>query len=165
MEAVIFCGIQGSGKTTLYRERFLQTHVRISLDTLRTRHRERLLLRACLEAQQPFVVDNTNPTAEERRRYLEPARDAGFRVLGYYFESRPRDALARNRRRPERERIPVAGVLGTYKRLEVPRLEEGFDELLRVRIGPAGGFLVEPRGQATGETAVRPPGPGAPGGG
>ncbi len=38
MEAVVFCGIQGSGKTSFYRERLLATHVRISLDLLRTRH-------------------------------------------------------------------------------------------------------------------------------
>ena len=40
MEAVILCGVQGSGKTTLYRDRFLETHARISLDLLRTRARE-----------------------------------------------------------------------------------------------------------------------------
>ena len=57
MEAVILIGIQGSGKSTFYRERFFDTHVRISLDLLRTRHREALLLRACLEGKQRFVVD------------------------------------------------------------------------------------------------------------
>ena len=60
MEAVILVGIQASGKTTFYRERFFETHVRLSLDMLRTRHRERLLVAACVAAQQPFVVDNTN---------------------------------------------------------------------------------------------------------
>ena len=37
MEAVILCGVQGSGKTTLYRDRFLDTHARISMDLLKTR--------------------------------------------------------------------------------------------------------------------------------
>ena len=36
MEAVVLCGLQGSGKTTLYRDRFLETHVRLSMDLLRT---------------------------------------------------------------------------------------------------------------------------------
>ena len=53
---------------------------------LRTRYREELLLKACLDAKQPFVVDNTNPTSEERARYIEPAKQAGFRVFGYYFD-------------------------------------------------------------------------------
>ena len=62
MEAVIFCGIQASGKTTFYRDRFFDTHVRISMDLLRTRRREQLLLGACIEGKQQFVVDNTNAT-------------------------------------------------------------------------------------------------------
>ena len=56
MEAVIFVGIQASGKSTFYKERFFDTHVRLNLDMLRTRHREKLLLRACLEGKQPFVL-------------------------------------------------------------------------------------------------------------
>jgi predicted kinase len=40
MEAVILIGVQGGGKTSFFREHFLHTHVRISLDVLRKRHRE-----------------------------------------------------------------------------------------------------------------------------
>jgi predicted kinase len=46
MEAVIFVGIQGTGKSTFYKERFFDTHVRINLDMLKTRHREKLLVQA-----------------------------------------------------------------------------------------------------------------------
>jgi predicted kinase len=143
-EAVIFCGIQGSGKTTFYTQRLLATHVRISLDLLRTRHRERVLMEACLAAGQPFAVDNTNPTRAHRARYVEPARAAGFRVSCLFFDARPREAIARNEARHERERIPVAGVLGTYKRLERPSLQEGFGEIARVTIAPDGRLVVQP---------------------
>jgi predicted kinase len=34
--SLLFIGIRGSGKTTFFRERFFETHVRISLDLLRT---------------------------------------------------------------------------------------------------------------------------------
>src|SRR5581483_10407647 len=97
MEAVIFCGIQASGKTTFYRERFFDTHVRISLDLVRTRRREDLLIAACLAGRQPFVVDNTNATVADRARYIEPARSAGFAVVGYYFANDRRAAFDRNR--------------------------------------------------------------------
>ncbi|MDL2321544.1 ATP-binding protein, partial [Desulfosarcina sp. OttesenSCG-928-B08] len=66
MEAIIFCGIQASGKSTFYLERFFKTHVRISLDLLRTRNRENRFLSLCLETGQHFVVDNTNPTRSDR---------------------------------------------------------------------------------------------------
>ncbi len=143
MEAIIFVGVQASGKTSFYRERFFDTHLRINLDMLKTRHRERLILRACIEAKQPFVVDNTNPSVEERARYIEAARSGGFHVVGYYFRSQVREALSRNSRRTGRARIPEKGILGTYKRLRMPSLEEGFDRLYYVRIDEADRFVVE----------------------
>ena len=60
MEAVIFIGIQGTGKSSFYQEQFFHTHVRINLDMLKTKHRLRLLFNACLEAGQSFLLDNTN---------------------------------------------------------------------------------------------------------
>jgi predicted kinase len=142
VEAVIFVGIQASGKSSFYRARFFDTHLRINLDMLKNRHREQLLLDACIEAKQPFVVDNTNPSVEERARYIERARSGGFRVVGYYFCSRPRESLVRNEQRTGKARIPEKGILGTYKRLRVPAVEEGFDELYRVHTDETNSFVV-----------------------
>ena len=138
MEAIVFCGVQASGKTTFYAERLLQTHVRISLDLLRTRHREARFLAACLETQMRFVVDNTNPTREERARYVRPALDARYTVVAYVFETDVPEALARNAAREPRERVPARGLLGTRKRLEPPGLDEGFAAVHRVVLGPDG---------------------------
>src|SRR4051794_3047266 len=129
MEAIVLCGVQGSGKSTFYRDRFSETHVRVSLDLLRTRTREAAFMMLCLETRQPFVVDNTNPTPAERRRYVEPARAAGFRVVGYLVEVDEVEALARNREREGARRVPAAGLVGTARRLLRPTPEEGFDEL------------------------------------
>ena len=126
MEALVFCGIQASGKTTYYAQHFLHTHVRISLDLLRTRHRESVFLAACLETQMAFVVDNTNPTREERARYVRPALERGYRVDAYLFETDADAAIARNEGRTGRRSVPVAGVLGTRARLQVPDPGEGF---------------------------------------
>ena len=136
MEAILFIGIQGSGKSSFFRERFFHTHVRLSLDLLRTRHREGLLLHACVHAKAAFVVDNTNPTVEERARYLAPARAARFRTVGYVFDVPLEDALRRNAARTGREVVPEVGVKGTLARLQRPTLEEGFDALFRVTVSP-----------------------------
>ena len=144
MEAVVFCGVQGSGKTTLYRERFLDTHVRVSMDLLRTRAREAAFVALCVESGQRFVVDNTNPTPADRRRYVEPARAAGFRVIGYLVEVDRSLALARNAERSGLARVPVARVVGTDPRLFRPTPEEGFDELWHATATPEGGWRVEP---------------------
>ncbi|HEV2757762.1 MAG TPA: AAA family ATPase [Actinomycetota bacterium] len=147
MEAVIFCGVQASGKSTFYADRFFDSHVRINLDMLRTRNRERLLLRACLDARQPFVVDNTNPTAAERRAYLDPALAAGFRAVCYFFEVSTREAIGRNQHRVRQ--VPVFGILGTYKRIEPPSLEEGFAQIFKVVPGTADErFVVEETARA-----------------
>lgn len=142
-EAVIFVGAQAAGKSTLYRDRFFPTHVRINLDMLRTRNRERRLLETCLETQQAFVIDNTNPTEADRARYIGLARDAGFRVTGYYFQSRLKDLLRRNEMRSGNERIPDRGLRGTYAKLVMPSRAEGFDDLYFVRLREPAGFLIE----------------------
>lgn len=144
MQAIIFCGIQATGKSTFYKERFFNSHIRISLDLLKTRNREQRLLQLCLDTQARFVVDNTNPTAAERARYLAPARAAGYQLIGYYFQSVPRAAVARSRQRPAAEQVPDVGIFGAAKRLELPRWAEGYDELYYVRLHPGGGFVVEP---------------------
>jgi predicted kinase len=144
MQALIFCGIQASGKSTFYCRRLLNSHVRISLDLLRTRHRERRLLQFCLDTQARFVVDNTNPTAAERQRYIGPAKAAGYIIVGYYFQSITSEALLRNQQRPATEQVPEVGIRGTRGRLEMPSFAEGFDELYFVRIAEDGQFLVEP---------------------
>lgn len=142
MEAVVFCGIQASGKTTFYLERFFKSHVRLNLDMLKTRHRERVLLNACLETGQRFVVDNTQPDGLRKapiRRAGDSGGLSGGRLL---LRHAPREAIARNESRPERERVPISGLLGTYKRQEVPSPGEGFHRLFRVRT-QAERFLIE----------------------
>jgi predicted kinase len=142
MEAVLFVGIQGSGKTTFYKERFFETHVRVSRDMLGTRQRQNVLLSACLAAGARFVVDDTNATRARRAEVIPAARAAGFKVVGYYFRTTLGDAIRRNKSRPPERVVPAAGVGGTYKRLEPPTLLEGFDELSVVEIPASGGFVV-----------------------
>jgi predicted kinase len=143
MEAILFIGIQGSGKSSFYKERFFNTHVRINLDMLKTKHRQQLLFKACLEAKQPFVIDNTNITAQMRAGFIIPAKAAGFRIVAYYFRSDVKAALLRNSQRVGIERVPDKAILGTHKQLQLPSREEGYDALYCVQIDEAGEFLVE----------------------
>jgi len=143
VQAIIFVGVQASGKSTFYHQRLNLTHLRINLDMLKTRHREKRLLETCLEIGQPFVVDNTNPTIEDRKRYIEPAKEKGFDLIGYYFQSKLVESIQRNQNRSSEQQIPEQGIRGTHARLVIPSYTEGFNELYYVRLLPAGEFSVE----------------------
>lgn len=143
MEAVVLIGLQASGKSSFCRERLFDSHVRINLDMLRTRNREKVLIDACHEAKQPYVVDNTNPTRDDRVVYIQAAKAAGFRVVGYYFASKVEDCKTRNSQRPAGQVVPLKGLLGTYGRLQLPERDEGFDALHYVSINTDGGFSVD----------------------
>ena len=141
METIILCGIQASGKSTFYKARFADSHLRLNLDMLRTRTREGVLLHACLAAKQPFVVDNTNPTAELRGRYVALAHAAGFEAHVYYLDCPLQEALQHN---AARDRVvPERAIKATARKLEVPAMDEGMDRLFFVTMTEDWGIEVQ----------------------
>lgn len=143
MQLILFIGIPGTGKSSFYKERFYRTHLRLNLDMLRTRHREQLLYTACLESKTQVVIDSTNLTKARRARYITPAREVGYEVHGYFFESRVADAKLRNALREGEERLPDGAIHGASGKLELPAMEEGFEKLFFVRLAEGNQFVVE----------------------
>ena len=137
-ELVIFVGLQASGKSAFFRERFATTHELVSKDLLgnnknRNRRQEQLI-EAALRAGSSVVVDNTNPTVEDRRPLIELGRGLGARIAGYYFDSTVRGCVGRNRRRTGKDQVPDVAIFATAKKLVPPSFSEGFDELRRTHI-------------------------------
>lgn len=128
-EAVIFIGLQGSGKTTYFTDHLAATHTHVSRDVQETTERERALIRECIGSGRSFVVDNTNATRALRAPYIGEAKAAGFYVLAYFFDTPIRTAIGRNNHRNDKKPIPVPAILRTAKHLELPSLEEGIDEI------------------------------------
>lgn len=129
----ILMGIQASGKTTFAR-RFLSEYEYISLDQLNTRNKEQIALENALESVLSFVVDNTNPTKANRKKYLDLAKAKGYKVVGLYFRSSIEESLQRNEQRTGKAQVPLKAILATAKRLEQPSYMEGFDELYYIKI-------------------------------
>ena len=140
--AVIFIGIQASGKTTFYNKYF-SDYVHVNLDTLKRRSRENTLLTKCIDNGESFVVDNTNPTREVRQKYFDFLKDTDYEIHGYFFKSLIEDCLKRNAKREGRARIPDKGVKSTYAKLEFPSYDEGFDKLYSVFIDGDGFSICE----------------------
>ena len=145
MQLIIFTGVQASGKSSFYLLNLYHSHLRINLDMLKTRHRENIIFEACSTSKTKMVIDNTNPTREDRARYIGRAKDAGFEVISYYFETDLNSTLERNCHREGKANIPEVGVRATFKKLEVPSLDEGFNEIFKVKIVGNGEFSITPQ--------------------
>ena len=148
VDCVILIGIPASGKTTFYRQRFAASHQHISKDlwgkASNKDARQARALHEALAAGHPVVVDNTSPTPADRQAVIAIARKFATRVIGFYFSGTTREAVGRNRGRQGTERVPDIAIFASARRMVVPTLEEGFDELYRVVVGAESTFEVSP---------------------
>ena len=146
---MIFVGLQASGKSTFFRERFAATHVHVSKDLFRNNknpnRRQRQLVETALKRGSPVVVDNTNPTPEDRRPLVGLGRQYGAKVAGYRFDSSVRECVERNKKREGKAEVPEVAIYATAEKLVPPSYGEGFDELFGVRIVGNSGFEVGAR--------------------
>ena len=132
-EAIIFIGIQASGKSSYYNQYFAD-YVHVNLDTLHTRNKENMMLQKCIENEESFVFYNTNPTVSEWAKYISLAKENGYQVYGYYFRTAISECMNRNRQREGKARVPDKALACTHGKLEIPQYKEGFDKLYYVQI-------------------------------
>ncbi|MFL5310436.1 MAG: AAA family ATPase [Myxococcales bacterium] len=150
MELVVFVGLQGSGKSGYFASRYAGTHVHVSKD-LFPRHardkpgRQLRQIEEAIATGRSVVVDNTNPRRADRAALVQAGRRAGARIVAVHFLASVGDALRRNAGREGRARVPDVAIYTTARRLEAPLRDEGFDEIVRVRLGDDGFALEEER--------------------
>lgn len=143
VELILFVGLQAAGKSTYYRTHFAATHVHVSKDLMKNARdremRQQQMIGEALAVGKSVVVDNTNPTPAVRAPLIAIGRRHGARVIACFFEAVVKDAVARNRLREGKERVPDVALYVTARKLVAPTLDEGFDEV-RV-IAPLAGVL------------------------
>lgn len=136
MDMLIFIGLQASGKSTFYRAHFFATHAYVSKDLLRNNKRparqQQQLVEDALRAGRSVVIDNTNPTREDRAPLIALGHHYGAQVIGYYFEPQVKRSIERNNLRTGKERVPPVAIFTTLKRFTPPLYKEGFDQLYSV---------------------------------
>ncbi len=146
MEVIILMGLQAAGKSTFYQTHFVKTHDYVSKDLLRNHRRPALrqsqLIEAALQAGRSVVVDNTNPSTEERAQLIHLGRQYSAEIIGYYFEPQVKQSLERNRLRTGKARVPDVAIFATLKKLTRPTYAEGFDKLYSVRTGQEDHFEI-----------------------
>lgn len=133
VELIIFVGLQAAGKSTYYHANLAATHVHVSKDLMKnTRDRDakqQQMIEAALAAGKSVAVDNTNPTPAVRAPLIALGRRFGARVVACFFETTVKDAVARNRLREGKARVPDVAIFVSAKKLVPPTFDEGFDEV------------------------------------
>jgi len=132
----IFVGLQASGKTSFYKKYLSDRYLSLSLDMLKTRHREDILLIACLSSKTNFVIDNTNPTIKDRKRYINIVKNHRFKyyIECYYFNCSLEECIERNSSRTKIPKVPEIALKYVNKNLQIPTYDEGFDTIFDIHI-------------------------------
>ncbi|POY76877.1 hypothetical protein BMF94_0129 [Rhodotorula taiwanensis] len=147
-EVVIFVGFPGSGKTSFFKNHFApKGYVHVNQDTLHSRPACINLMKSCLSASPPksCVIDNTSPSRGVRAEYLSLIRTSfpGVRVRCFYFTAPIQLAMHNSVYRAlcepvdkgngkVREVLPMVAFLSFRTNLEIPTVDEGFDEVKRI---------------------------------
>ena len=130
-------GLQGSGKSTWVRENLAATHAVVSKDhwpnARRREARQSRVVAEHLAAGRSVVVDNTNPTRDDRAALLALAQEAGVPARAVWLDVPLATCLERNAAREGRAQVPLVGVLATRRRLVPPSPDEGFTRVDVVR--------------------------------
>ena len=86
-----------------------------------------------------MVIDNTNPTAEDRKYFSDLAKKYGYKSRCFFFKT-TKDICFHNdyMRVTNKKREHLSGKAGTipihtwFKKLEEPEAKEGFEDVLKV---------------------------------
>lgn len=140
VEMIIFVGSPGSGKSTFWKN-YLSSYTRVNNDTLRTREKCLKVARASLENNKSCVIDNTNPTAEVRRFYINLAKELKVPVRCFVFKV-PKDLAFHldTLRRVNKHHSHLSGRVGSmpihkfFKDFEQPNASEGISEVQEVEL-------------------------------
>jgi len=141
MELIILIGLQASGKSTLYRTRFANSHVLISKDLLKSsknqskKQKQLELIERAFQEQSSVVVDNTNVTVQDRLPLIDVGRRYDATITAYYFQPHILGSRTRNKQREGKAQVPEKAIFITAHKLEPPSYAEGFDTIYYVRIG------------------------------
>ena len=138
-EVIVFVGFPASGKSTFCKRHLIpRGYVWINRDTLKTQDNCMKLARSTLSDGKSVVVDNTNPSKDARKAYIDIAKKAGVPVRCFRFDTDEKLAVHLNYFRERitngtSPHVPTIGYSTYKKKFEEPVLAEGFDDIVHVK--------------------------------
>lgn len=141
-EVIIMVGIQGSGKSFLSRwiqqQNAFQIYNIISRDVEGTMKKCLNKMEKSLDSGYNVIIDNTNPTIESRKPYIELAKKYGYEVKIINISEMCEDynmALHNNYYRYIKFGKPLIPNVALYKFLkdyQQPTIDEGVDDVINI---------------------------------
>lgn len=120
-------GVALSGKTTYRKANFNYEVVTLSYFN-NNRKKELEYIESCLKEGRSIIVDDTNLTVSIRKQHIDLAKKFNAKVRGVFMNTST--ALLEQRQKRRRDSIPLPVIYKQIKELEVPTMEEGFDQLI-----------------------------------
>lgn len=134
-EMVILVGVQGSGKST-YCATMLPNHTKINMDTLKTKAKCIKECEKVMLTKRNIVIDNTNPSVDARKVYIDLAKKHKYTVKCVVIEC-PEDLAKHNAgyrmyvSQGKSAHIPTICYRLYKKNYVEPKLTEGIDEIVK----------------------------------
>lgn len=138
-EIVVLVGFPASGKST-FCERHLvpRGYVRVNRDTLKTQEKCMKAAQAALSSGKSVVIDNTSPSIESRKMYVDLGKKVGVPVRCFRFDADEKLAVHLNYLRERitngaSPHVPTIGYCTYKKKLEEPTTAEGFVDIVHIK--------------------------------
>lgn len=142
-EVIVMAGYPASGKTTFVKAHLVSKgYVHVNRDNLGTWQKCVSTCKDALSRGKSVVIDNTSPTKEVRKRYIDCAKQANVPARCFLFDVSYEHALHNNKIRE------ITNKDSTYKHVghlvfvkykssyEEPSCGEGFKEIVKVNFLP-----------------------------
>jgi bifunctional polynucleotide phosphatase/kinase len=150
VEMIIFIGSPGSGKSTFYHTYLKPNgYIHVNQDTLKNAQKCLKVSEEELSKGNSVVIDNTNPSLEARKQYIDLAKSlkVGIRTFVFNFSKdlvfHLNEMRGTNVFRSHNSKSVADVIIHTwYKKFVQPSPKEGFSEILEVNFIP-GPFVNE----------------------
>lgn len=130
----VMCGVPGSGKSTFSRKFAEEKGLkRFSFDEMQCFYLEEFMrpAMAAMQEGKSVILDTINLRANVRKKILQHVDDIPCRKVVIYMDTSLEQCLYRNAHRETRLQDFI--VESTYKSLQKPTLDEGWDEIITVK--------------------------------